>query len=103
GGSGTAVVMGMPLPFCGSSLAQGARCVLSIRFSGMATGTANLTLNTSSAFTSTAVRPLQGSATARALVTISENDGFFGCTDNTCSPAGFGGVASGGTQTQKFL
>jgi hypothetical protein len=47
---------------------------------------------------------VMGSATTRALVTVSENDGFFGCTDNTCGgPYDFGTVTNPNDSSRDFI
>ena len=103
GGSGTATVLGQVLSFCGASLPGNSSCVLSVRFSGQASGSATLTLNTSNAYAATATRPVQGAATSRALLSVSESDGYFACSDSTCGPAGFGAAPIGSTRTMNLL
>jgi hypothetical protein len=104
GGTGSTAALGTPaLPFCGATLAAQSSCVLSVRYSGTVTGTGSVTLNLTGAVSSSVSRALQGTATRRALLTVSEVPGFFGCPDSQCGPAGFGDVAVAGNETRTFL
>jgi hypothetical protein len=90
GGSGMTNEFG-PLSFCGQTLDAGQSCVISVRFDATAAGSGAVTLALTGATSPTASLALTGATTTRALLTISEDDGFFGCTDTTCGgqPADF--------------
>jgi hypothetical protein len=100
GGSGTVLLQdGTTYPFCGSSLGptnpyrpQGfletdppSVCVLAVSYTGAATGSGLFTINLTNAYESGFTRELQGTSTSRALLQVSEDPGYFGCTDATCS------------------
>ncbi|MBS1152061.1 MAG: hypothetical protein H6Q89_3759, partial [Myxococcaceae bacterium] len=105
GGTGTTNVFGQTVSFCGSALAPGASCALSVRFSGATSGSSTLTLNLTGAFSPTASQTVLGTATTRALLRISDGEGLFGCTDTTCgnNPAQLGPVTSPATIVREFL
>lgn len=82
GGSGALNVGGVELQWCGSRLEVDAGCALSVDFTGAATGNAMLTVAASNVYAP--LRPrmfLAGTGTTRAFLTVSEEDGFYGCTD----------------------
>ncbi len=105
GGAGSTVVGGTATSFCGTTLAAGASCALSVRYSGASTSTnGSVALNLTGAFTSRASLGLSGTTTTRAFLTISENDGFFGCTDAACgNPMQFPNVSVPGPVANDFL
>jgi hypothetical protein len=85
--------------FCGDSLAPGSTCTISITYSGASSATGNLTLDfTGDSYLPSATCALHGTATNRAFLTVSDNPGFFSCTDATCSPS-YVGTYPGGTGT----
>ena len=92
GGSGTIDIGGSSFPFCGSSLPPvmdglGSACILSVTYAGTVTGSSALTLGLTDAYASSLTIALQGETTARALLTVSDDQGFFGCSDAVCGPA----------------
>ena len=72
---------------CTSSLSPGSSCTISITFTGASSATGALTLDFTNAYLPSATRALRGAATQRALVSVSDSPGFFGCTDATCGPS----------------
>ena len=99
GGSGMVALNGWPsYPFCSSSLGPAdagdapPQCVVAVSYSGQTTGSGTLTLNLTNAYQSGFTRELQGTATSRALLRISEDPGEFGCTDASCGPVTFLGA-----------
>jgi hypothetical protein len=102
GGAGTVASFGTDYAYCGATLAAGETCVLSIAYMATAAGSSTLTLHVTDAYVPSVTCELQGSPTARALLTISEYPGFFGCTDATCAAAGLV-VAPGSTVTRSFV
>jgi hypothetical protein len=102
GGSGT--VSPTNLPFCSATLAPRATCVLSVTYSGVVEASGALTVKASTAYNEDATRALHGSPTTRALLTVSEDSGFFGSTD--ASTSGLPALVSapvGGTTTRSFV
>ena len=102
GGSGTASPSG--LPFCSSTLAPNSTCALSVTYSAALEGTSTLTLDATSSYYPNAVRAMHGSPTTRALLTVSEDAGFFGATDS--SQSGLPAILmtpSGSTTTRGFV
>jgi hypothetical protein len=99
GGSGTVEINGYTYPFCTNSLPappdggiNPTTCLLAVSYTGEASGNGQLTLDLTNAYESNVAIALQGTASPRALLTVSEDTGFFGCTDATCGPAeGTGG------------
>jgi hypothetical protein len=95
GGSGTVKLDAYPwsLPFCSSSLqatpdgGYPITCVVAVSYTGEASGTGLLTLNLTNAYESNTTIALQGTSTTRAFLAISDDTGFFGCTDAICGPA----------------
>jgi hypothetical protein len=85
GGTGTVERGGLTYSFCSSALAAGGTCALAVSFSGAGSGVGSLTLELTDAYTNRVALALRGSATGRALLTVSETPGFFGCTDATCA------------------
>ncbi|HEX4628413.1 MAG TPA: hypothetical protein VH137_06440, partial [Gemmatimonadales bacterium] len=86
-------------PYCGATLDAGSTCLLSVSYLAAADGEAHLTLDVSGAYEPVVSRSLLGTATSRALLTVSENPGYFSCTDASCTPqylvsAGVGDSAS---------
>jgi hypothetical protein len=75
-----------------------------VSYAGTAEGSGTLTLNLTDAYSASVVREMHGSPTTRALLTVSEGSGFFGCTDTTCgnSPA-FVWAYHGGSPTPLSL
>ena len=86
GGSGTVSLKGTSYDFCSSALAPHATCVLAVSYAGATTGSGLLTLNLTNAYWPGITRELHGTATTRALVTVSEDAGYVGCTDVACGP-----------------
>jgi hypothetical protein len=104
GGTGTVDVFGQSLNFCSSSLAAGASCAVSIRYSAASTGNSTLTINLTGAASPTVTQGVTGATTTRALVTVSEGDGFFGCMDNTCGgPYDFGTITNPNYSSRDFI
>jgi hypothetical protein len=101
GGTGTANASGQSLAFCSATLAAGADCAVSIQYSGVATGQSVLTLNLTGASSPTVTMMVTGSQTNRALVTVNENEGFFGCIN--CGPYDFGLVTSPNYSSRDFF
>jgi len=93
GGSGTLEIGGYTYPFCSSSLPAPpdggipTTCLVAVSYTGETTGSGQLTLNLTNAYESNVAIALQGTAGTRALLTVSDDTGFFGCTDATCGPA----------------
>ncbi len=94
GGSGVVEIDGYDsLPFCSSTIAPlndagyATDCVVAVTYSGAATDTGLLILNLTGDYSADIEIRLKGTATPRALVTISDDPGFFGCSDSTCGPA----------------
>ena len=92
GGTGSAEIEGSSYPFCTSTLPPvlnnlGSACVIAVTYSGAATGSGTLTLGLSDAYEASLLVALRGEATPRALLTVSDDQGFFGCSDDTCGPA----------------
>jgi hypothetical protein len=91
GGSGSLTLQGQSWSFCSATLAPNATCLLGVSYGGAggdgvpAGGT--LTVNLANAYETNVTRTLTGTATSRALVTVSESSGFFGCTDTSCGAA----------------
>ncbi len=82
GGSGPLNLGGVDVTWCGSRLEVDAGCALSVDFTGGATGNTMLTVAASNVYPPLKPRTyLAGTTTARAYLTISEEDGYFGCTD----------------------
>jgi hypothetical protein len=102
GGAGTVTSFGTDYAFCGSTLAAGETCVLSVEYVPTAAGSSTLTLQVTDAYLPTVTCELQGAPTSRALLTISESPGFFGCTDAVCAAAGLV-VQPGQTVTRGFV
>ena len=73
--------------FCTATLAPGDSCTVSVTYTGATSATGLLTLDFSSGYLPRMTSPLKGSATQRALVTVSDGPGFFACTDS-CGPSG---------------
>src|SRR5262249_53784700 len=84
GGSGPDAHSG--LSFCSDSLAPQSGCVLSVSYTGTATGSGLLTVDLTGAYTPTATYALRGTAAERALVTVRSNPSLVWCTDN-CDPS----------------
>lgn len=78
-------------PFCGGQLPPGASCRLSISFSGQSSGTGKMTFALGNGYSPSVSIPLQGTSgsTGRALLTVSEDVGFSGCSDARCGPRRF--------------
>ena len=57
-------------------------------YSGALTAPGLLTLDLTDDYVSSLRIPLYGTATSRAFLTVSDQTGFFGCSDETCGPAG---------------
>ena len=74
--------------FCSSTLAPGSTCTLSITYTAASSASGQLTLAFTGAYSPSATCALHGTATPRALVTVSDSLGFFGCTDTSCAPSG---------------
>jgi hypothetical protein len=92
GGSGAVSAFGAA-EFCSTSLPAGASCALSVSYDGTTAGSGTLTLTLTDAYSASVARELHGSPTKRALLTISEGSGFFGCTDTSgYGPAGLWAV-----------
>jgi hypothetical protein len=72
--------------FCGSSLAPGASCDISVTYTGKSSATGMLTLGLTGSYYSTARCSLRATTTRRALLTVSDSPGPFACTDATCPP-----------------
>ena len=92
GGTGSVDIEGSSYPFCTNTLAPvmdnlGSACVIALTYSGVATGSGTLTLGLSDAYESSLVVALRGETIPRALLTVSDDRGFFGCSDETCGPA----------------
>jgi hypothetical protein len=98
GGSGKVTLFGVALPFCGATLAMGARCALSVTFSGASSGTGRVALSVTDAYRPTASRALSGTATDRALLTMRVQDDL--CTSEPCARPIYVGVDS--AQTLRF-
>jgi hypothetical protein len=104
GGSGTVEIDASPTPFsypfCSSSLpatpdgGYPITCVVAVSYTGATNGTGLLTLNLTNAYESSVAIALQGTSTTRALLTISDDTGFFGCTDAICGPVNPWGTTS---------
>jgi len=75
--------------FCPSSLAPGASCLLSITYTGQSSASGQLTLSFTDAYLPSATWALKGTTTQRALLSVSDMPGFYGCTD-TCGPSSVG-------------
>jgi hypothetical protein len=104
GGTGTVNVFGQTLNFCSSSLAAGTNCAVSIRYSGASSGSSVLTINLTGAASPNVTEGVKGASTTRALVTVSEGDGFFGCMDNTCGgPYDFGTLTNPSYSGRDFI
>jgi hypothetical protein len=104
GGTGTVKVFGQTLNFCSSSLAAGTNCAVSIRYSAASSGNSVLTINLTGAASPNVTEGVTGTTTTRALVTVSEGDGFFGCTDNTCGgPYDFGTLTNPTYSSRDFI
>ena len=88
GGSGTVTSGGADYAFCAASLPPGSTCVLSVSYTPTTAGSSTLSLDVTDAYVSSVTCELDGSPTLRALLTISEDPGFFGCTDAVCQPIG---------------
>jgi len=102
GGAGTVTSFGTDYAFCGATLAARETCVLSVAYMATAAGSSALTLHVTDAYLPSVTCELQGSPTSRALLTISESPGFFGCNDATCAAAGLV-AAPGSTVTRGFV
>jgi len=74
GGSGTG--------FCGSSLAPGESCTVSVSYTGATTAGGKLTLSFTDAYAPSATWDLRGTTTDRALLVVSDAPGLDGCTDS---------------------
>jgi hypothetical protein len=72
--------------FCGSSLAPGASCTISVTYTAATSAAGRLTLDLASDYYPTLTRALAGTATERALLSVSDGPGFFACTDG-CGPS----------------
>jgi hypothetical protein len=96
GGSGTVSSAGIQYDFCSTSLPAGAICALSVSYDGTTEGNGTLTLNLTDAYSASVAGKLHGSPTTRALLTVSEDSGFFGCSDTNCNgPVGlFAGLGT---------
>jgi hypothetical protein len=104
GGTGTVKVFGQTVDFCSTSLAAGTNCAVSIRYSGASSGSSVLTINLTGAASPNVTEGVKGAITTRALVTVSEGDGFFGCMDNTCGgPYDFGTVMNPSYSVRDFI
>jgi hypothetical protein len=104
GGSGPLTVSGVAYEWCGAQLAPDAGCALSVDFTGAADGQGRMSVAPSNTYPnqSTVDALLFGSTTSRALITVSEEPGYFGCTDDTCGrPAWI--FADAGTPVQLSL
>jgi hypothetical protein len=88
GGAGTVSANGVPYDFCGASLPAGGTCVLSVSYAPTAAGSGTVTLAVADAYTPSVDCELHGAPTTRALLTVSEDSSFFGCTDATCGAIG---------------
>jgi hypothetical protein len=82
GGSGTVTLFGAPYDFCTNVLAPHAQCVVAVSYSGATSGSSYVTIGLTGAYEPTVSAALQGTATGRALVTVSEHADLFGATDN---------------------
>jgi hypothetical protein len=82
-------------------LDAGSTCVLSVSYLAATDGEAHLTLDVSGAYDPVVSRSLLGTATSRSLLTVSENPGYFACTDANCSPQYL--VSAGAGQSAAFL
>jgi hypothetical protein len=88
-------------PYCGATLDAGSTCLLSVSYLAAAEGEAHLMLDVSGAYHPVVSRSLLGTSTPRALLTVSENPGYFTCTDANCSPQYL--VSAGAGQSASFL
>jgi hypothetical protein len=83
GGTGNESVSG--LPFCTDSLAPGSTCVLSVKYSGTAEGQGAAGVRLTGDYRAELAMALHGAPTTRALLTVSDDSGFFGRTDASSS------------------
>lgn len=86
GGSGPLTISGKSYKWCGSQLSPDSGCALSVDFNASSTGQGTVMVAASNTYPNqpAALGLLSGTATSRAFITISEQEGFFGCTDSTC-------------------
>jgi hypothetical protein len=103
GGSGTVSSDGTRYDFCSASLPADGTCVLSVSYTPTVEGNSTLTLDVTNAYVSNVACELHGSPTTRALLTISEDAGFFGCTDAACVQPVFMLVVPGSTASRGFV
>jgi hypothetical protein len=102
GGAGTVSIGGIAYSFCSTSLAPDETCVLSVSYMPTTDGSSTLTLDVTGAYLPLVTCTLHGAPTTRALLTVSENRSFFGCTDATC-PMPVLLLAPPGTTTSRSL
>lgn len=84
GGSGSVTVLGMSLELCSVELAPNSQCVVSVDYDGSADATERVTVDVAGGYTPHVSRAVQGRSTDRALLTVSERAGAFGCSDSRC-------------------
>jgi len=89
--------------FCAGSLAPGSTCTVSVTYTAASSASGQLTLDFTGAYLPSATCPLHGTATQRALVTVSDGPGFFGCTDANCAPSPVYGAPGGTAPLSLFL
>jgi hypothetical protein len=97
--SGGAYPGGSGAGFCGSSLAPGVSCNISVTYTGASSASGMLTLDLTNSYVPTASCALKGTASPRALLTVSDAPGLFECTDSTCAPNQIDGSIWGGSVT----
>ena len=98
GGQGaTSVYNEFDIPYCTTRLAPNQSCALSVTFDGSQSGTGSISLGLTHAYTSAASRRLQGTATARALLSMNIWPEPFGaCLDSSiCGYSFFDGSTMG--------
>ena len=95
---------------CGASLAPAESCTISVTYAGTSSGAALgastkgdlKLLFTGDTYLPSASCALVGTATSRAFLTISDEEGFFACMDGDCAPPQVTG-SPGGTRSQDFF